>query len=116
MDNSGTHKIPEVRHWLARHRRFVGHFIPTSSSWVNLADRWFGELTRKAVRRGAFVSLKDLVAAMEVFLVLWNEKTKRYVWTAKAEEIMQKIERARAKLNALSRAPANQDDGEKKGE
>lgn len=59
--NYGTHKTPEVRWWLARPPRFVPHFIPTSSSWLNLVERWFGELTRKAVRRGAFVSVPDLI-------------------------------------------------------
>jgi transposase len=101
MDNYGTHKTPEVRQWLARHGRFVCHFIPTSSSWVNLVERWFGELTRKAVRRGAFVSVKDLVEAIETFLAAWNEKPKPFVWTAKVGEIMQKIERARTQLESI---------------
>src|SRR5436190_18538651 len=61
LDNYGTHKTPEVERWLKRHPRFVRHFIPTSSSWVNLVERWFGELTEKAVRRGAFFSVPDLV-------------------------------------------------------
>lgn len=101
MDNYGTHKTPEVQQWLARHRRFVCHFIPTSSSWVNLVERWFGELTRKAVRRGAFVSVKDLIQAIEAFLAAWNHNPKPFVWTAKLGEIIQKIERARAKLETI---------------
>lgn len=101
MDNYGTHKTPEVQRWLARHPRFVIHFIPTSSSWVNLVERWFGELTRKAVRRGAFVSVKDLVEAIQAFLAAWNENPKPFVWTATVEEIIKKIERARAKLEAI---------------
>lgn len=101
MDNYGTHKTPEVRQWLARHRRFVCHFIPTSSSWVNLIERWFRELTQKAVRRGAFVSVADLIQAIEAFLAAWNDDPKPFVWTAKVEEILEKIARARAKLEAI---------------
>ena len=101
MDNYGTHKTPEVQQWLARRPRFVCHFIPTSSSWVNLVERWFGELTRKAVRRGAFVSVTDLIQAIEAFLAAWNENPKPFIWTAKIEDIIQKIERARAKLESI---------------
>lgn len=101
MDNYGTHKTPEVQRWLARHPRFVPHFIPTSSSWLNLVERWFGELTSKAVRRGAFVSVPDLIQAIEEFLGAWNEKPNPFIWTATVDEIMKKIERARAKLEAI---------------
>jgi transposase len=101
MDNYGTHKTPEVRRWLSRHPRFVSHFIPTSSSWVNLVERWFRELTQKAVRRGAFVSVTDLIQAIEAFLSAWNEDPRPFVWTAKVEQIMDKIARARAKLEAI---------------
>ena len=101
LDNYGTHKTPEVQSWLKRHRRFVQHFIPTSSSWLNLVERWFAELTEKAVRRGVFLSVPDLVAAIEAFLAAWNEKPQPFVWTAKLEEILKKIERARAKLESI---------------
>jgi transposase len=101
MDNYGTHKTPEVRRWLERHPRFVPHFIPTSSSWVNLVERWFRELTQKAVRRGAFASVPDLIQAIETFLAAWNEQPKPFIWTATVEKIMAKIERARAKLEAI---------------
>jgi len=101
LDNYGTHKTPQVQRWLERHRRFVCHFIPTSSSWVNLVERWFGELTRKAVRRGAFVSVKDLIRAIEEFLAAWNQNPKPFVWTAKVEDILKKLERARAKLESI---------------
>jgi transposase len=101
VDNYGTHKTPEVQAWLKRHPRFVTHFIPTSSSWLNLVERWFGELTQKAVRRGAFASVPDLVQAIELFLAAWNENPRPFVWTAKLEEILQKIERARAKLESI---------------
>ena len=101
MDNYGTHKTPEVQRWLKRHPRFVMHFIPTSSSWVNMVERWFGELTRKAVRRGAFVSVPELIQAIEAFVAAWNENPQPFVWTAKVEDIMQKLERARSKLEAI---------------
>lgn len=101
MDNYGTHKTPEVQRWLKKHPRFVAHFIPTSSSWVNLVERWFGELTRKAVRRGAFVSVPDLIQAIEAFLAAWNHNPQPFVWTAKVEDIMAKLERARIKLETV---------------
>ena len=101
MDNYGTHQEPHVRAWLKRHRRFVCHFIPTSSSWLNLVERWFAELTEKAIRRGSFVSVPDLQAAIGTFLEAWNLKPKPFIWTAKVEDIMKKIERARAKLEAI---------------
>jgi transposase len=101
LDNYGTYKTPEVQAWLIHHRRFVSHFIPTSSSWLNLIERWFGELTQKAVRRGVFLSVSDLVQAIEDFLSAWNKNPKPFVWTAKLEEILKKIERARTKLEAI---------------
>jgi len=101
LDNYGTHKTPEVQSWLKRHRRFVPHFIPTSSSWLNLVERWFRELTEKAVRRGVFFSVPDLVQAIEAFLAAWNENPRPFVWTAKLEDILKKIERARAKLESI---------------
>ena len=101
LDNYGTHKTPEVQSWLKRHPRFVPHFIPTRSSWLNLVERWFGELTQKAVRRGVFVSVPDLVQAIDAFLAAWNEDPQPFVWTAKLEEILKKIERARAKLESI---------------
>ena len=100
LDNYGTHKTPQVQAWLKRHRRFVLHFIPTSSSWLNLVERWFGELTQKAVRRGVFLSVPDLVKAIQAFLDAWNTDPQPFVWTAKLEDILQKIARARAKLES----------------
>jgi transposase len=101
MDNYGTHKEPHVQAWLKKHRRFVCHFIPTSSSWLNLVERWFEELSEKAIRRGSFVSVADLQAAIDGFLEAWNEQPKPFVWTAKVEDIIKKIERARAKLEGI---------------
>jgi transposase len=101
MDNYGTHKEPSVRAWLKKHPRFVCHFIPTSSSWLNLVERWFEELSEKAIRRGSFVSVPDLERAIEEFLAAWNESPNPFVWTATVEGIMKKIERARAKLEGI---------------
>jgi transposase len=101
LDNYGTHKQPKVQSWLKRHPRFTLHFIPTSSSWLNQVERWFGELTQKAVRRGAFVSVAELQAAIEQFLQSWNEAPRPFVWTATVEKIMAKIERARARLEEI---------------
>jgi transposase len=101
MDNYGTHKEPHVKAWLRKHRRFVCHFIPTSSSWLNLVERWFAELSQKAIRRGSFVSVPELQEAIDRFLKAWNQKPKPFIWTATVEGIMQKIERARAKLEEI---------------
>lgn len=101
MDNYGTHKTPQVERWLTRHRRFHVHFIPTSSSWLNLVERWFGELTAKAVRRGSFASVPDLIEAIEQYIAVWNEDPKPFVWRAKAEDILAKIERCRRRLEEI---------------
>lgn len=101
MDNYGTHKEPSVRAWLNKHRRFVCHFIPTSSSWLNLVERWFEELSEKAIRRASFASVADLQAAIAQFLAAWNQNPQPFVWTAKVEDIIKKIERARAKLEQI---------------
>lgn len=101
LDNYGTHKTAEVQAWLKRHRRFVTHFIPTSSSWLNLVERWFAELTQKALRRGVFLSVSDLQEAIQKFLAAWNTDPKPFVWTAKLDDILEKIARARTKLESI---------------
>jgi transposase len=101
MDNYGTHKEPHVQAWLKKHPRFVCHFVPTSSSWLNLVERWFRELTDKAIRRASFVSVPDLKRAIDAFLDAWNEQPKPFIWTATVEDIVQKIARARAKLEQI---------------
>src|SRR5213594_2792077 len=101
MDNYGTHKEPHVQAWLKKHPRFVCHFVPTSSSWLNLVERWFRELTEKAIRRGSFVSVPDLKQAIEKFMEAWNENPKPFVWTATVEDIIKKIDRARAKAEQI---------------
>jgi transposase/transcriptional regulator with XRE-family HTH domain len=101
MDNYGTHKHPNVQAWLKRHPRFVPHFVPTSSSWLNLVERWFGELTAKAVRRGSFASVADLEAAITEFLDAWNEDPNPFVWTATVESIHAKLTRCRQTLEQI---------------
>jgi hypothetical protein len=85
MDNYGTHKEAHVQRWLKKHPRFVCHFVPTSSSWLNLVERWLRELTDKAVRRGSFASVPDLKKAIDEFLAAWNEDPKVFVWIATVE-------------------------------
>jgi transposase len=101
MDNYGTHQHASVRSWLKRHRRFVLHFVPTSSSWLNLIERWFGELTSKRVRRGSFHSVEDLEKAITEFLAVWNEHPKPFVWTATVESIKQNLSRCRQTLELI---------------
>jgi len=101
MDNYGTHKHPSVQGWLQRHPRFVPHFVPTSSSWLNLVERWFGELTGKRIRRGVFVSVADLVAAIEEYLAAWNANPKPFIWTATVESIVEKLARCKQTLERI---------------
>jgi transposase len=101
MDNYGTHKHPRVQNWLQRHPRFRPHFIPTSSSWLNLVERWFGELTGKRIRRGVFVSVEDLKQAIEEFLAAWNADPRPFVWTTTVESIVEKLNRCRQTLEKI---------------
>ena len=101
MDNYGTHKHPNVQAWLKKHPRFVSHFVPTSSSWLNLVERWFGELTRKRIRRGVFLSVPDLIAAIEEFMDSWNNNPKPFVWTASVDSIVEKLQRCRQTLESI---------------
>ena len=101
MDNYGTHKHPNVQAWLRRHPRFITHFVPTSSSWLNLVERWFGELTAKAVRRSSFASVADLEAAIAQFLDAWNENPNPFVWNATVESIQAKLARCRQTLEQI---------------
>jgi transposase len=102
LDNYGTHKHENVQKWLAKHPRFHLHFIPTSSSWLNLVERWFREITDKAIRRGVFPSVPDLIAAIEDYLKANNADPKPFVWTATAEEILEKVRRGRAALETIA--------------
>ena len=101
MDNYGTHKEPHVNAWLKKHPRFVCHFVPTSSSWLNLVERWFRELSEQAIRRGSFASVADLQQAIDAFMKAWNTNPKPFVWTASVGKIMEKIDRARIKMEQI---------------
>jgi transposase len=101
VDNYGTHTHPDVKAWLKKHPRFHLHFTPTSSSWLNLVERWLRELTDKAIRRGVFHSVPDLVAAIEDYLRVHNNDPKPFVWTATAEEILAKVQRGRVTLTQV---------------
>lgn len=101
LDNYGTHGHAKVRAWLARHPRFVLHFIPTSSSWLNLVERWFAELSQKSVRRGTFHSVEDLERAIADFVAAWNANPAPFVWTASVEKILEKVERCRRRLEQV---------------
>ncbi len=96
VDNYATHKHPKVQLWLKRHRRFHMHFIPTSSSWLNLVERWFREITEKRIRRGTFRNVRALTDAIQSFIDEHNRHGKSFTWTAKAETILDKVRRARA--------------------
>ena len=101
MDNYGTHKHPNVQVWMKKHPRFIPHFVPTSSSWLNLVERWFAELTAKRVRRGSFGSVQELQGAIAEFLETWNVKPKPFVWTATVDSIQEKLTRCRQTLEQI---------------
>jgi transposase len=88
VDNSSTHKTPEIHRWLLRHPRFQLHFTPTYSSWLNLVERWFAELTNKWLRRGTHRSTKELEVAISDWIERWNEEPVPFVWHKTADEIL----------------------------
>lgn len=98
VDNYATHKHSKVRNWLKRNKRVHLHFIPTSSSWLNLVERFFGLITDKQIRRGVFTSVKELETAIYEFIDAHNAKSKPFVWTKSANDILEKVGRARASL------------------
>ncbi len=102
LDNYATHKHADVKAWLQQHPRFHMHFIPTSSSWLNMVERWFGKLDDKAIRRGVFQSVPDLIAAIEAYLAASNDNPTPFVWTATAEQILEKVRRGRVALQAIT--------------
>jgi len=102
VDNYGTHKHEDVITWLTKHPRFHLHFIPTSSSWLNLVERWFRELTDKAIRRGSFTSVAELIDAIESYLTAYNNDPTPLVWTTSAESILEKVKRGRVALAELT--------------
>ena len=88
VDNYSTHKTPAVQRWLVRHPRFTLHFTPTYSSWLNLVERWFAELTEKWLRRGTHRSVRELTASIRTWIERWNDDPKPYVWHKTADEIL----------------------------
>lgn len=96
LDNYGTHKHANVQQWLAQHPRFQLHFVPTSSSWLNLIERWFAKLTDKQIRRGIFHSVPDLIKAIKAFVKATNDDPVPFVWSASVAAIMEKINRCKA--------------------
>src|SRR4029078_4605534 len=98
-DNYASHKHPKVQRWLARHPRFHMHFTPTSSSWLNMVERYFRDLTVHRLRRGVFRSVLELVMALDEYVDFHNLNPKPYIWTAKANDILAKVVRARTSLN-----------------
>jgi transposase len=99
LDNYATHNHPTVKAWLANHSRFVFHFVPTSSSWLNLVERWLGQITQKRIRRGVFSSVPDLIAAINKYIEFTNANPKPFVWTATVEAILSKVKRANEVLD-----------------
>jgi transposase len=91
LDNSSTHKTPSIQRWLLRHPRFSFHFTPTYSSWLNLVERWFAELTTKWIKRGSHRSVRDLVAAIRTWITNWNDDPRPFVWHKSADEILDSI-------------------------
>jgi transposase len=88
MDNYGTHKHPDVQDWLAKHPRITLHFTPTSASWLNMVEIFFGIITRQAIRRGSFTSVDDLIAAIEAFIDGWNDRCHPFTWTKTPDELL----------------------------
>jgi transposase len=102
LDNYATHNHPNVKRWLAQHPRFHLHFTPTSSSWLNMVEIFFGRLTDKAIRRGIFHSVPDLIDAIETYLAAHNANPQPFQWTATADQILAKVRRGRVTLDAIT--------------
>ena len=101
VDNYATHKHPRVKSWLRRHPRFHLHFIPTSSSWVNMVERWFREITDKRIRRGIFRNVPELITAIQKFLENHNQNPRIFTWTASVESILTKVSKCKEALDSL---------------
>jgi transposase len=101
VDNYGTHKHPRVKSWLRRHPRVHLHFTPTSSSWLNLVERWFRDLTQQRIRRGSFHAVKELITTIEDYIENHNQKPQVFVWSASVERILSKIAKCKEVLDAV---------------
>jgi transposase/transposase-like protein len=102
LDNYATHNHPNVRAWLAKHPRFELHFTPTSSSWLNMVEIFFSQLTDKAIRRGIFHSVPDLIDAIQAYLASHNENPEPFQWNATTDQILEKVRRGRVTLDAIA--------------
>ena len=102
LDNYATHNHPNVKAWLAEHPRFELHFTPTSSSWLNMVEIFFGQLTDKAIRRGIFHSVPDLIDAIQTYLAAHNDNPEPFKWTANTDKILEKVRRGRVTLEAIT--------------
>jgi transposase len=102
LDNDATHTHPTVKAWLAKHPRFHRHFTPTSSSWLNMVEGFFSQLTTKAIRRGVFASVPDLIAAIDAYLAANNTNPTPLTWTKTAGQIIEKVQRGRVTLDAIT--------------
>jgi transposase len=100
MDNYATHKRPEVKAWLAANPRIHVHFTPTSGSWLNLVEVWFGIIERQAIRRGVFPSVRDLTTKIKAFIDGWNRRRHPFIWTKTPDEILAKIKRKRSRTTS----------------
>jgi len=103
LDNYGTHKHPAVREWLARYPRITLHFTPTSGSWLNMVEIFFGIITRQAIRRGTFGSVRELIAAIRRFIDGWNDRCEPFVWTKAADEILEQARPRKRKETSFTR-------------
>jgi transposase len=99
LDNASTHKTPAIKKWLTAHPRFVLHFTPTSSSWLNLVERWFAELTTKKLRRGTHRSVRELNNDIRDWIDTWNDNPRPFIWTKTADEILDSIARYCKRIN-----------------
>jgi len=104
VDNYATHKHPKVKSWLVKHPRFHIHFTPTSASWLNMVERFFRDLTDKRLRRGVFKNVPEVIQAINDYIEQYNTAPNPFVWTATARDILEKVRRARAKLDMLQTA------------
>ena len=102
LDNYATHNHPKVKAWLERHPRFHLHFTPTSSSWLNMVEIFFSQLTEKAIRRGIFHSVPDLISAIEDYLAAHNTDPNPFIWTATTDQILEKVRRGRVTLTTIT--------------
>jgi transposase len=102
LDNYATHKTPEIKRWLLRHPRFHLHFTPTSSSWLKMVERWFGELTTKKIKCGAHASVRALEKDIRDWITTWNENPRSYVWVKTEDQILAALARCCERVSAAS--------------